>query len=150
MVLGFPPHSKGLRRGGNIVRGFCILGHMAEMTERQKKNQERLFAMPVADVWPNYITKAEKKYSEAELYEVTRWLTGFSDAEIDAHLEQRTSFRDFFAAAPMNPNASLITGVVCGVRVEEIEDPLMQQLRWLDKLVDELARGKKMKSILRA
>ena len=124
---------------------------MAELSERQRKNRERLFATPVAEVWPHYIAKVEKKGRPlADLYEVGTWLTGYSAEEIDGHLGAGTTFRDFFAAAPMNPDAALITGVVCGVRVEEIEDPLMQQLRWLDKLVDELARGKKMKSILRA
>ncbi|MDR7330412.1 DUF2200 family protein [Corynebacterium guangdongense] len=124
---------------------------MAELTERQKKNQERLKAMPVAEVWPHYVTKVEKKGRPvADLYEAATWLTGYSAAEIDEHLETRTSFRAFFAAAPMNPAAPLITGVVCGVRVEEIEDPLMQRMRWLDKLVDELGRGKKMESVLRS
>ncbi len=124
---------------------------MAELTERQKKNQERLKAMPLAEVWPHYVTKVEKKDRPvADLYEAATWLTGYSAEEIDAHLGEGTSLRDFFAAAPMNPNAGLITGVVCGVRVEEIEDPLMQRIRWLDKLVDELGRGKKMASVLRA
>lgn len=110
----------------------------------------KIYDMPVAEVWKHYITKVEKKgRTTAELYEVTRWLTQLDDAAIDTHLAARTSFRDFFAAAPMNPDARLITGVVCGVRVEDIDDGLMQQIRWLDKLVDELARGKKMENILR-
>lgn len=110
----------------------------------------KIFDMAVADVWPHYVRKVEKKGRDvAELYEVTRWLTMLDDASIDALLAERASFRDFFAAAEMNPAAALITGVVCGVRVEDIEDELMQKIRWLDKLVDELARGKKMESILR-
>lgn len=111
----------------------------------------KIFTMPFADVYPHYVTKVEKKgHSTEELHTVLRWLTGFTDEELAAHLEARTTFEDFFAAAPMNPHTDLITGVVCGVRVEEVEDPLMQQIRWMDKLVDELARGKKMESILRA
>lgn len=80
---------------------------------------------------------------------MTRWLTGYTDAEIDTHLEDRTTFTDFFATATLNPNASLITGSICGVTVQEIKDPLMQQIRYLDKLVDELAKGKAMEKILR-
>lgn len=111
----------------------------------------KIFDMAVADVWPHYLNKVEKKgRTPAELYAVTRWLTQLDDAAIDAHLAARTSFRDFFTAAPINPDARLITGVVCGVRVEDIDDELMQQIRWLDKLVDELARGKKMENILRS
>lgn len=107
--------------------------------------------MPVAKVYPLYIQKVERKgHEKAEVDEVTRWLTGFDQAEIDAHLEAGTTFRDFFAAARLHPNASLITGVICGIRVQEIEDPLMQKIRYLDKLVDEVARGKKMTSILRS
>lgn len=110
----------------------------------------RIFTMPVAEVWPHYITKVERKgRTVAELYEVTRWLTGYSDAEIDARLEDRTTFEDFFDQATLNENASLITGSICGVRIQEIDDPLMQQIRWLDKLVDELAKGKAMEKILR-
>lgn len=112
---------------------------------------ERIFGMPVARVYPLYIEKVERKgRTKADVDEVTRWLTGFTQGEIDAHLASGTTFRDFFAAAPMNPDATLITGVVCGVRVEEIADPLMQQIRFLDKLVDELARGKAMTKILRS
>ena len=110
----------------------------------------RIFTTSFASVYPHYVTKAEKKgRTKAELDEVIRWLTGFDEAELRSHLESGTTFEDFFAAARLNPNASAITGVVCGVRVEDIEDPLMQQIRYLDKLVDELARGKPMETILR-
>jgi hypothetical protein len=110
----------------------------------------RVFAIPVSSVYPHYVTKVEKKgRTTAELDEVIEWLTGFDDAELHRHLADGTTFEDFFADARLNPNASLITGVVCGVRVEDIEDPLMQKLRYLDKLVDELAKGKAMEKILR-
>ena len=111
----------------------------------------RIFTTPVASVYPLYLAKLEKKgRTAAELDEVTCWLTGFDEPTLKAHLADGTTFADFFAAAPMNPNTSLITGVVCGVRVEDVEDPLMQQIRWLDKLVDELAKGKSMEKVLRA
>ena len=107
--------------------------------------------MPVASVYPHYVAKVEKKgRTRAELDEVITWLTGFSEAELAKHLEAETTFTDFFDAAHLNPNASLITGSVCGIRVEEVEDPLMQQIRYLDKLVDELAKGKAMEKVLRA
>ena len=110
----------------------------------------RVFAMSFASVYPLYVAKVEKKgRTAAELDEVIRWLTGFDEAELKAHIEARTTFADFFAAARLHPNASQITGVVCGVRVEAIDDPLMQKIRWLDKLVDELARGRPMEKILR-
>ena len=110
----------------------------------------RIFSTTVASVYPLYLAKVEKKgRTQDELDAVIRWLTGFDDAELDRHLAAGTTFEDFFAAARMNPNAGLITGVVCGVRVQEIEDPLMQQIRYMDKLVDEVANGKKMASILR-
>lgn len=110
----------------------------------------RVFAMPVSSVYPHYVTKVEKKgRTRAELHQVIEWLTGFGDAELSEHLARDTSFEDFFAQARLNPNASLITGVVCGVKVQEIEDPLMRKIRYLDKLVDELARGKAMDKILR-
>ena len=112
---------------------------------------DRVFAMSFAGVYPHYVAKAEKKgRTREEVDEVIRWLTGYTKAGLAKQIETRTSFRDFFDKAPrLNPNAPLITGVVCGIRVENIEDPLMQKIRWLDKLVDELAKGKKMEKILR-
>ena len=111
----------------------------------------RIFTTSVASVYPHYVTKAERKgRTKAEVDEVVRWLTGFDQASLEAHLAGGTTFEDFFAQADLNPNVSLITGTVCGIRVEEVEDPLMQRIRWLDKLVDELAKGRPMSKILRA
>ena len=111
---------------------------------------ERLFGMSFGRVYPLYVAKVEKKgRTVAELDEVLCWLTGFDHTELHRHVEAGTPFRDLFAAADLNANASLITGVICGMRVEEIEEPLTQKIRYMDKLVDELARGKKLASILR-
>jgi hypothetical protein len=111
----------------------------------------RVFGMSVASVYPLYLAKVEKKgRTKAELDQVIQWLTGFDQAALDRHLAAGTTFEGFFADARLNPRASAITGVVCGVRVEDIEDPLMRDIRYLDKLVDELARGKPMARILRA
>ena len=110
----------------------------------------RIYTLSFASVYPLYVEKVEKKgRTREELDEVIEWLTGFDDAQLRQHIDERTTFEDFFADADLNPNASLITGVICGMRVEEIEDPLMQKIRYLDKLVDELARGKAMPKILR-
>lgn len=111
----------------------------------------RIFAMPFADIYPLYVTKVERKgHTKDEVDEVTRWLTGYDDGGIQAAIADRVDLETFLTTAPnWNPNASLITGVICGVRVEEIDDPVMQKVRYLDKLVDEVARGKKMSSILR-
>ena len=110
----------------------------------------RIFTTSVASVYPHYVTKVEKKgRTEAELHQVIEWLTGFDEAALTKHLDAGTTFEDFFAEARLNPHASQITGVICGHRVEDIEDPLMQQIRYLDKLVDELARGKAMAKVLR-
>jgi hypothetical protein len=113
---------------------------------------DRVFAMSFAGVYPHYVKKAETKgRTKEELDEVIRWLTGYTKAGLAKQIEKRTSFREFFDKAPkFNPNASLIKGVVCGIRVEDIEDPLMQKIRYLDKLIDELAKGKKMEKILRS
>lgn len=107
--------------------------------------------MSFASVYPHYVAKVESKgRTKDELHEVIRWLTGYTRDGLEKLIEKKTNFHDFFEKAPkLNPSASLIKGVVCGVRVETIEDPLMQKLRWLDKLVDELAKGKKMEKILR-
>jgi hypothetical protein len=112
----------------------------------------RVFKISVASVYPHYIAKAGKKgRTKAEVDEIIRWLTGYSQNQLEAVLADKTDFETFFAQAPaLNPNRTLITGTICGYRVEEIEDPLMRELRYLDKLVDELARGKKMEKILRA
>jgi hypothetical protein len=110
----------------------------------------RVYAMPLASVYPLYRAKLEKKgRTKDELDEVICWLTGYDEAELSRHLADGSTFQEFFAGARMNPNSSLITGVICGMRVESIEDPLMQQIRYLDKLVDELAKGKSMEKVLR-
>jgi hypothetical protein len=111
----------------------------------------RIFATTVASVYPHHCEKVEGKgRTQDELDAVICWLTGYDESELGAHLAAGTTFADFFAGARLNPNAALITGVICGVRVETIEDPLMQQIRYLDKLVDELAKGRAMEKVLRA
>lgn len=107
--------------------------------------------MSFAGVYPHYITKAEKKgRTKAEVDEIIRWLTGYDQQQLEQHIETRTNFKDFFTQAPqIHPNASKITGLICGIRVEEIEDKLIQEIRYLDKLIDELAKGKAMVKILR-
>ena len=113
--------------------------------------KHRIFATTFASVYPLYVQKAERKHrTKEELDQIICWLTGYSQAGLQGQIEQENDFETFFAQAPaMHPNSSLITGVVCGVRVEEIEDPLMQKIRFLDKLIDELAKGKAMDKILR-
>lgn len=115
------------------------------------KNNQRVFAMSFAGVYPHYITKAEKKgRTKEEVDTIIYWLTGYNEQDLQRILDDKTNFETFFAEAPqLNPNVSLIKGVICGYRVEEIEDPLMQKIRYLDKLIDELAKGKAMEKILR-
>jgi hypothetical protein len=110
-----------------------------------------IFKMSVAKVYPLYVAKAEKKgRTKEEVDEIIRWLTGYSQEELQGHLDKETDFETFFKEAPhMNPARALIKGVVCGVRVENVEDPLMREIRYLDKLIDELAKGKAMDKILR-
>ena len=114
-------------------------------------NFARILKMSFAGVYPHYITKAEKKgRTKAEVDEIIFWLTGYDAQELQQHLDNKTNFEDFFTQAPqINPNASKITGVICGYRVEDIQNKLMQQFRYLDKLVDELAKGRPMEKILR-
>ena len=110
----------------------------------------RIFTTSVASVYPHYVAKAERKgRTRAEVDEVIEWLTGFDDAQVQAHLDNGTTFEEFFAAARLNPASDQITGSVCGVKVQEVEDPLMRQIRYLDKLVDELAKGRPMEKVLR-
>lgn len=111
----------------------------------------RVYKMTFASVYPHYIAKAEKKgRTKEELDEVIRWLTGYDQKQLQQQIDNKTDFENFFAKAPkLNPNASKITGVICGYRIEEIEDPLMKKVRYLDKLVDELAKGRPMEKILR-
>ena len=124
---------------------------MLQALERTyRRAVHRIVTTSVASVYPHYVAKVERKgRTKAELDEVIEWLTGFDEAALCAHREMGTTFEAFFAEAHLNPNASLITGVVCGVRVEEVENPLMQKIRYLDKLVDELATGKPMEKVLR-
>lgn len=114
-------------------------------------SKHRIYTMSFSSVYPHYITKAEKKgRTKTEVNEIIRWLTGYTQAELDAELDKETDFETFFAEAPkMNPSRSLIKGVICGVRIEEIEEDTMREIRYLDKLVDELAKGKTMEKILR-
>ena len=112
----------------------------------------RIFHMSFASVYPLYITKAEKKgRTKEEVDEIVCWLTGYTEKELEKQIDEKNDFEAFFAQAPaLNPNVHLIKGVVCGVRVEEVENPLMQKIRYLDKLIDELAKGKAMEKILRS
>lgn len=115
------------------------------------QQKHRIYTMSVARVYPEYVKKAEKKgRTKAEVDQVIRWLTGHSQEQLETELEKQTDFETFFAEAPqLNPSRSMIKGVVCGVRIEEIEEPTMREIRYLDKLVDELAKGKAMEKILR-
>ena len=114
-------------------------------------NKHKIYTMSVAKVYPFYVTKAEKKgRSKEEVDEIIRWLTGYNQEELQIQLEKQIDFETFFSEAPqLNSSRILIKGVVCGVRVEEIEEPLMREIRYLDKLIDELAKGKAMEKILR-
>ncbi|MCG7336939.1 DUF2200 domain-containing protein [Sporosarcina sp. ACRSM] len=114
-------------------------------------NKHRIYTTSFASVYPHYVTKAEKKgRTKTEVDEIIRWLTGYSQEELEAQLAKETDFETFFAeASQLNPSRTLIKGVVCGVRVEDIEEPTMQEIRYLDKLIDELAKGKTMEKILR-
>lgn len=117
---------------------------------RAADHDERIANMTFSSVYPHYVTKVEKKgRTKAELHQVIRWLTGFDQKSLQKQIKAKTTFAEFFEQADLNPNAHLITGVICGYRVEEIENPLTRQVRYLDKLVDELARGRKMEKILR-
>jgi hypothetical protein len=124
---------------------------MCGRTREATVANHRIYATPFASVYPAYVAKAEKKgRTKDEVDQIIRWLTGYRQAELAANLANRTDFETFFGKAPrLHPSRTLITGVVCGVRIEEIEDPLMREIRYLDKLVDELARGRAMEKILR-
>jgi hypothetical protein len=121
------------------------------MKQNDVKTTQRVYAMSFAKVYPLYIAKAEKKgRTKAEVDEIIRWLTGYSQKKFEVQLKKQTDFETFFAEAPqLNPSRSLIKGVICGVRVEDIKDPIMRDIRYLDKLIDELAKGKAMEKILR-
>jgi len=111
----------------------------------------RIASMPFASVYPHYVTKVEKKgRTKAELHQVILWLTGYDEQKLQKLIETKVTFEHFFKEASLNPNAHLITGVICGYRIENIKNPLTQKVRYLDKLVDELAKGRKMEKILRS
>lgn len=115
------------------------------------EHNERMAKMTFASVYPHYVTKVEKKgRTKDELHQTIHWLTGFDDDDIQALIAEKATFETFFQKAKLNPNAGLIKGVICGYRIEEIDNPITKQVRYLDKLVDELAQGKKMEKILRA
>lgn len=114
------------------------------------EHNERIAKMKFASVYPHYITKVESKgRTKGELHQVIEWLTGFDDKKLRELIDEKVTFETFFKKAKLNPNAHLIKGVICGYRIEEIENPLTQQVRYLDKLVDELAKGRKMEKVLR-
>jgi hypothetical protein len=129
--------------GGSVRPGAAVAhANLADVS--------RIFTVSFASVYPHYVTKVEKKgRTKAELDQVIHWLTGFDESALSGHLAAETTFEEFFADANLNAHASLITGVVCGIRVEDVDDPLMQKIRYLDKLVDELAKGKAMNKIMR-
>jgi hypothetical protein len=111
----------------------------------------KIYDMPVADVYVHYVNKVERKdRTESELIKVISWLTGFDSKTLKSHLKKQTTFKDFFKSAKIHPNAKLITGSICGVKIAEIEDPLMKKIRYMDKLVDELAKGRPIEKILRS
>ncbi len=130
----------GAPRGGGQEEGVLAM------------DAHRIYSMPFATVYPLYVAKVERKgRTQAEVDEIIQWLTGYDAQQLNTVLENKVDFESFFAEAPtMNPSRSLITGVICGVRVEEIDEPLMQEIRYLDKLIDEIARGKPMQKVLRA
>jgi hypothetical protein len=133
--------------------GFFILRQNLNLQfmSNSKTHHERIANMTFASVYPMYVEKVEKKgRTKEELHQVIQWLTGFNNKVLQELIKEKVTFETFFQQATLNPNAHLITGVICGYRVEEIEDPLTQKVRYLDKLVDELAKGRKMEKILRS
>lgn len=130
------------------------LSYINKQTNQLKmnsKNNARVYAMSFAGVYPHYIAKAEKKgRTKAEVDEVIRWLTGYTQKKFESQIEKKTNMEDFFNKAPkLNPARTLITGTICGIRIENIEEPLMKEIRYMDKLIDELAKGRPMEKILR-
>lgn len=137
----------------NLPRGFVSApaDNLEHVPKKTGMSEHPIFAMPFARVYPHYVAKAERKgRSKSEVDEIIRWLTGYRKDALARHIERETDFRTFFAKAPkMHPHRTLVTGVVCGVRVETVPDPLMREIRVLDKMIDELAKGKAMDKILR-
>ncbi|MCH5687640.1 DUF2200 domain-containing protein [Niabella sp. W65] len=136
----------------SFAASFLIFAHGIKtygMKETEKHN-ERIAKMIFASVYPHYVTKVESKgRTVAELHQVIKWLTGFDDKKLKKLIDEKVTFETFFERAALNPNAHLITGTICGYRIEDIENPLTKKARYLDKLIDELAKGKKMEKILR-
>jgi hypothetical protein len=129
-----------------FLRKLLILG-----MKDTSHHDERIAKMTFASVYPHYVNKVEKKgRTKAELHQVIEWLTGFDEQKLQDQIEKKSTFKQFFQEATLNPNAQLIKGVICGYRVEEIENPLTQKTRYLDKIIDELAKGKKIEKILRS
>ena len=128
-----------------------MLNAKRESMNTTEKHNERIAKMSFASVYPHYVTKVESKgRSKKELHEVIEWLTGFDNKKLQELIKEKVTFEEFFKRAKLNPNAHLITGTICGYRVEEIENPLTQKARYLDKLIDELAKGRKMEKIMRS
>jgi hypothetical protein len=126
-------------------------GFIISLSKPEAKVSHKIFDMPVSEVYVHYVNKVERKgRTEAELIKVITWLTGLDSKGLKSHLKTRSTFREFFKAAKINPNAKLITGSICGVKITEIDDPLMKKIRYMDKLVDELAKGRPMEKILRS
>ena len=151
-VKAVASESEVLRRGGRHRQGLSPAYAGTDAGgPTYPRTVHRIFTTSVASVYPHYVTKAERKgRTREEVDEVIEWLTGFDAAQLQAHLDDGTTFEEFFAAAHLNPHVDQITGSVCGVKVQEVEDPLMRQIRYLDKLVDELAKGRPMAKVLRA
>lgn len=133
------------------VQDHCAGQALGRAMNSTSHHDDRIAAMTFASVYPHYVTKVEKKgRTKLELHQVIEWLTGFDQAALQQQIESKATFAQFFESAKLNPNADRITGVICGYRVEEIENPLTRKVRYLDKLVDELAKGRKMEKILRS
>jgi hypothetical protein len=127
------------------------LSNQSQQMQTTDIHNERIAKMTFASVYPHYVTKVGKKgRTRDELHEVIKWLTGFDDVQLEGFIQSKATFEEFFERASLNPNSTLITGLICGYRVEDIENPLTRKVRYLDKLVDELSKGKKMEKILRS
>lgn len=149
MVVARPPGCESIQHRTWAGRARCLV---VTIVEGPRMAKHRIYTTSVASVYVHYVAKAEKRgRTRADVDQIIRWLTGYGPNELDAHLDARTDFETFFEEAPrLNPARTLITGSVCGVRLDAIEDPLMREIRYLDKLIDELARGRPMEKILRA
>ncbi len=147
--MGLQKHSK--KKGAiRKVKINCVTNVIIQGMNHANNHDERIAKMTFASVYPHYLAKVEKKgRTKEELHQVIEWLTGYDEKKLQELIEEKVTFEKFFQDATLNPNVHLITGIICGYRVEEIENPLTQRVRYLDKLVDELAKGRKMEKILR-